>query len=77
MLCTCTALCCAVPHCERRVLPVRAEAATRSTATVLETPIAPRMTAVKGTTGQSALGEEKEMISHTVMRRIEETLNMK
>ena len=42
------------------VLPARAEATTRSTATVLETSIAPQMTAVKGTTGQSALGEEKE-----------------
>ena len=48
---------------EKWALPARAEAATRSTATVLETSIAPRMTALKGTTGQSALGEEKETIN--------------
>ena len=47
---------------ESWVLPARAEATSRSTATVLGTSIAPRVTALKSTViAQSALWEEKDM----------------
>ena len=47
---------------EKWALPARAEAATRSTATVLETPIAPRMIALKGTIYRSIciVGRERD-----------------